>query len=92
MSTRYYFLTLVLVLSLISVNAQKVKIDGLNYYLFEDTHEAVIDVDNTWTGELDIPSAVSCNGETYTVNGISWNAFYNCKKLTKVKIPKISRW
>ena len=88
MRARYYLLTLLSVLSLTTVNAQKVKIDGLNYYLFEDTHEAVIDVDNTWGGKLDIPSAVSCNGETYTVNGISWKAFYNCKKLTKVRIPK----
>ena len=88
MRARYYLLTLLSVLSLTTVNAQKVKIDGLNYYLFEESHEAVIDVDNAWTGELEIPSAVSCNGETYTVNGISWKAFYNCKKLTKVRIPK----
>ena len=74
--------------SLAYVNAQNVTIDGLNYHLFADTHEAVINVGNTWSGELDIPSEVNYNGETYTVTGMTSLAFNGCNELTKVRIPK----
>ncbi len=70
------------------VCAQNVTIDGLKYHLFSDTHEAMIDYGNTWSGELNLPSEVNYNGETYTITGISWGAFGNCIELTKVRIPK----
>ena len=68
--------------------AQNVTIDGLKYHLFSDTHEAMIDYGNTWSGELNLPSEVNYNGETYNVTGISWAAFINCVELTKVRLPK----
>lgn len=71
-----------------NVYAQNVTIDGLKYHLFSDTHEAMIDYGNTWSGELNLPSEVNYNGETYTITGISWGAFGNCIELTKVRIPK----
>jgi len=74
--------------SLAYVNAQNVTIDGLNYHLFADTHEAVINVGNTWSGELDIPSEISYNEQNFAVTGITSLAFYQCSKLTKVRIPK----
>ena len=63
-------------------------IGGLKYWRYPETHTAAIDCDNTWSGELEIPSEVICDGETYTVRGISHKAFWNCTGLTKVRIPK----
>ena len=83
-----FLILLMLVLSFMTVNAQEVTIDGLKYYLFVDTHEAALNGNNSWVGELDIPSEVSYNGERYTVNAMSVFAFYECKELTKVRIPK----
>ena len=70
-----------------NVNAQNVTIDGLKYYIFADTHEAAVDV-STWSGELDIPSEVKYNDETFTVTSIRQLAFDGCNELTKVRIPK----
>ena len=69
-------------------NPSIVKIDGLKYYLYPETHEAALDNNNTWSGELDIPSEVNYEGNTYTVTGIAWAAFDECIELTKVRIPK----
>ena len=60
---------------------------GLKYRLFEDRHEAIVDNENSWTGELVIPSEIPVDGQTYTVTGIAWLAFDNCETLTKVTIP-----
>ena len=79
---------LVFICSLVCANAQNVTIDGLKYYLYPDTHEAVLNNGNTWSGELDIPSEVKYNGETFTVTGMTNGAFNNCSELTKVRIPK----
>lgn len=62
--------------------------DKLNYYLFSDTKEAVINNGNVWSGELDIPSEIKINGMAYSVTGIAWRAFYKSNELTKVRIPK----
>lgn len=72
----------------VSVYAESVTIDGLKYYLYEDTYAACIEVGNTWSGELVIPSEVCHNGQTYAVKSIAWLAFENCTDLTKVRIPK----
>jgi len=65
-----------------------VRIGGLRYYLFPETHEAAINTGNTWIGELDIPSEIEYNGELFTVTGIAQVAFGDCEELTKVRIPK----
>ena len=78
---------LICLFSLMTANAQEATIDGLNYYLYPDTHEAAINV-STWSGELDIPSEVKYNEETFTVTGIRQLAFDGCNELTKVRIPK----
>ena len=66
----------------------EVAIDGLNYFLFLNTHVAVITTNRTCSGELDIPSEVTYEGETFVVKSMTWNAFYNNPELTKVRIPK----
>lgn len=79
---------LAFICSLVCANAQNVTIDGLKYYLYPEIHEAVLNNGNTWSGELDIPSEVKYNGETFTVTGMTNGAFNNCSELTKVRIPK----
>ncbi len=61
---------------------------NLKYLLNDYTHEAMLDNANTWDGELNIPSEIECDGQTYTVTSIAWLAFHSCKTLTKVRIPK----
>lgn len=82
------YILIAYILLVVNVNAQKVMIDGLKYYLDPDNHEAIIDNGNVWTGELNIPSEVNYNGQTYIVKSISWLAFSNCTELTRVRIPK----
>ena len=79
---------MVCLFSLTYANAQEATIDGLHYFLFPDTHEATLNHDNDWQGDLVIPSEVNYKGETYTVSGISDMAFIQSKELTKVRIPK----
>lgn len=78
----------VFICSLDCANAQNVTIDGLKYYMYPETHKAAIDNVNTWSGELNIPSEIKYNGETYTVTGLASLAFDGCSELTKVRIPK----
>lgn len=63
-------------------------IDGLLYKLNEATFTAMVANGNSWEGELNIPEQVTYDGKTYTVDRIEWNAFDNCKTLSKVRIPK----
>ena len=73
---------------LMLAHSQNVTIDGLKFFLYPDSHKAVIDNGNTWSGELALPPEISYVGELYTVNGIAFAAFQNCTELTKVMIPK----
>ena len=66
----------------------EVTIDGLNYFLYLDRHEAVLTSRNNCSGEVDIPSEVSYNDETFVVKSMTHTAFHNNSELTKVRIPK----
>ena len=70
------------------VTAWEVNIDGLSYLLDPDKHEAIISNGNKCSGELDMPSEVVYEGQTFVTKSMLWNAFYNCTGLTKVRIPK----
>ena len=65
-----------------------VTVNGLDYFLYFNCHEAVLTNGGNCAGELDIPSEVNYNGETYIVKSLLWKAFSGCTELTKVKIPK----
>ena len=65
-----------------------VNIDGLNYYLDPKSNVAIIIEGNNVSGELDIPSEVSYNEETFIVKSVFFSAFDNNQELTKVRIPK----
>ena len=69
-------------------SAVEVAFDGVNYFLNLKTHEAIIIPGNNCSGELDIPSEVSYNDETFVVKGIFVHSFYENTELTKVRIPK----
>ena len=83
-----YIILLFTVLTMQSANAIRTTIGGLNYSLIAESHEAIISYGNICTGEVDIPSEVSYNGQTFIVKSMIWNAFYDCPELTKVRIPK----
>ena len=88
MKTKRLAAFIVCLFALTYTNAQKVSIGGLKYFLYPETHEAAIDNVNTWSGELDIPSEIKYDGETYTVTGMASLAFDGCSELIKVRIPK----
>ena len=66
--------------------ALEVTIDGLNYYLNENNHEAIVSNGNKWHGKLCIPSEVTYDRQTYKITGLNWNAFHDCSELTNIKI------
>ena len=66
----------------------EVTIDDLNYFLYLDRHEAVLTSRNNCSGEVDIPSEVRYNDETFVVKSMTHTAFHNNSELTKVRIPK----
>ena len=65
-----------------------VTINGVNFFLYLDSHEAVLTNGRNCSGELDIPSEVSYNDETFVVKSMTHTAFHNNSELTKVRIPK----
>ena len=69
------------------VNAQNVTIDGLEYNLNLETHEATLYRGTTWEGELIIPSRLSYEEQEYTVTNIDSYSFFTNVSLTSVTIP-----
>lgn len=75
---------------ILSMNGTAViEVDGNSYSLDGSDHTAEFkSADNTYTGEVTIPSEVTCGGTTYQVSSISSSAFYGCSGLTAVTIPE----
>ena len=71
----------------ISVSAEYVTIDGLEYNLNPDTHEAILHRGTTWEGELIIPSGLNYEGQEYTVTTIESFSFFTNITMTSVTIP-----
>ena len=71
----------------ISVSAKYVTIDGLEYNLNPDTHEATLYRGTTWEGELIIPSGLDYEGQDYSVTAIDSYSFFTNLTLTSVTIP-----
>ncbi len=83
-----YILFLFAISIIQNANALEVTIEGLNYFLYPQNNEATLTYGHTCIGEVDIPSEVSYNGETFVVKSMIWCAFYGNTELTSVKIPK----
>ena len=47
----------------------------------------VVSYSNEYTGEINIPSSVTYNGNTYSVTSIGKEAFYYCADLIKITMP-----
>lgn len=86
---RNYLLCFVLFLigAKIGVSANYVTIDGLEYNLNPDTHEAILHRGTTWEGELIVPSALNYEEQDYVVTAIDSYSFYSNITLTSVTIP-----
>ena len=69
------------------VSAKYVTIDGLEYNLNPDTHEATLYRGTTWEGELIIPSALNYEEQDYVVTAIDSYSFFTNITLTSVTIP-----
>lgn len=65
-----------------------VEIDGI-YYKLDATNQTaeVTKHPSKYSGEITVPSTVTNEGITYTVTVIGYDAFYNCKDLTKLTLP-----
>ena len=87
-SLRALLLSLAVLLSL-PMLAERVEIDGINYYLTAKTQRASVVAKTTgmYSGELVIPNSVEYDGVVYSVIGIGKNAFQACYDLTSVIIP-----
>ncbi len=84
-------LLLVILLPVIAI-AQDFEVDGICYNIDQYDYYlsgAIVtyNLNNSYSGDVIIPSTVIYNGKTYTVNGIGKKAFYGCGGLTSVTIP-----
>ena len=85
MKTRIFTLLLAVAASVGTMFAQ-VTIDGLNYNLNNELRTAEVARNRSASGEIIIPSTVTCNSVTYSVTSIGDGAFYKCTSLTSVTI------
>lgn len=76
------------------VNAHDIEVDGIYYNIFTTTEVEVTfkgssfyEYDDEYTGKVEIPESVTCNGKTYSVTSIGNYAFYGCEGLTSITIP-----
>ena len=90
-----FSLLLALLLPL-AATAHDFEVDGIYYNLSSDGSGAIVtyrgesyyQYANEYTGDVTIPTTVTFNGTTYPVTGIGALAFYSCKGLTSIIIPK----
>ena len=64
--------------------------DGIYYMVTSadsKTVEVVASVNQSYSGDIAIPQAVTYLGLTYTVTSIGDDAFYDCSSLTSITIP-----
>lgn len=65
------------------------EIKGIYYNLITKGKVAEVRYNpNSYIGDLEIPSSVIYNGESYSVTGVGEDAFFYCKGLTSVTLPE----
>ena len=64
----------------------KTEIDGIYYYLNNDTASVTSPNENVYYGDIVIPETITVNGNTYVVSYIEGGAFYG-SYITSVNIP-----
>jgi|GEM_PF-4365140 len=86
MKTKFFLATLILLLSIVTMQA--VEINGINYNLYESTRTAEVKSKyKKYTGNIVIPESVTYEQITYSVKSIGNNAFESCLGLTNITIP-----
>ena len=89
MKKRLKFLVAMVFATLLSANvfAYDFVVNGIYYNINSDgTTVSVTSGNDSYSGNVTIPSTVTYNGTTYSVTGIGGNAFYDCTGLTSVTI------
>ena len=97
---KFLYALLVLLISLLSVNASAHDIevknaDGVTIYYTYINNNTKLAVSyrgssydsGEYSGNVVIPESVTYNGNTYSVTSIGWAAFYKCSGLTSITIP-----
>ena len=70
-------------------SAYDAEIDGIYYeFNFETKTATAANGSKQYIGDIVIPSEVTYNGEKYSVTSIGCDAFYLCKGVTSITIPK----
>ena len=77
------------ILSLMSITASAVKVDGIYYNLDATAKTASVTYLNghDYSGSVTIPSSITYSGTNYSVTSIGERAFINCSGLTSIEIP-----
>ena len=70
-----------------NADAYNVKIDGINYNLFDKDKTAEVTLNWLCSGDAIIPEAVTYNDNQYSVTKIGGKAFYECSGLKSITIP-----
>ena len=83
-------LTLIALCWTMAIQAQTVAVDGINYYFSYSSKTAQVTESNV-TGDIVIPEKIIVDGVEYPVTMIDYGAFKDCKALTSVKIPSVTR-
>ena len=78
--------TLILLMISRNVSAYDFEVNGIGY---DETSTSTVSVthDDTYFGNIVIPSSVILNGTTYSITSIKFDAFNGCSKLTSITIP-----
>ena len=79
-----------LLVSPLSMMAEKFEVDGIRYEITDDYSVSVIPGGN-YSGQVVIPSNVTFYEKSYWVRAIGEKAFHSCKDLTSIVIPNSVR-
>lgn len=80
------FLTIVMIIISITINAQ-ILVDDIYYHLNEENHTAqVTSGDSAYSGDIVIPSIIQCNEASYNVISIEGHAF-SYSSITSISLP-----
>lgn len=94
---KIYLLAFLILYTSMTLWANGVEIDGIYYLIDTENHTATVTYPNettpvwntapsTYSGTINIPSSITHEGQTYTVNAIGEKAFL-CTKLTSITLP-----
>ena len=90
--TKHILLMVALLLGSLSVSAEVVQIDGIWYNIVKKAAQAEVVYDSNsdayYSGNIIIPSVVEYEGVECSVTSIGDDAFYGCRNLASITIPK----